>query len=100
LPVMGMLGFGLQKLTGPLRSRLPIVTSSIVIALGLATAFGRVGVTDMLPQNLADGSAGDRVQSVRTLSHEGFMCCPPFVRTLTGFIADNAARPDNQAGGL
>lgn len=42
LPVMSTLGFGLQRLAGPLRRTLPVVTASVVVAIGLLTIAGRL----------------------------------------------------------
>jgi sulfite exporter TauE/SafE len=43
LPVLMALGAGLQRLSGPLRRRLPALTMTVVLVMGLLTAFGRVG---------------------------------------------------------
>jgi sulfite exporter TauE/SafE len=42
LPIMLSLGVGLQRITGPLRARLPVVTAVVVVALGLLTIGGRL----------------------------------------------------------
>ena len=42
LPVMVTLGAGLQRLAGPLRRRLPLVTASAVVVIGLLTIAGRL----------------------------------------------------------
>ncbi len=41
LPLMASLGAGLAALTGPLRRRLPLVTSLLIVLVGLATLAGR-----------------------------------------------------------
>lgn len=43
LPVLVALGAGLQRLSGPLRRRLPAVTMGAVLVMGVLTAMGRVG---------------------------------------------------------
>jgi sulfite exporter TauE/SafE len=45
LPVMAALGLGLQRLSGPLRKSLPLVTASVVVAIGLLTIAGRLRPT-------------------------------------------------------
>ena len=42
LPVMATLGAGLQRLAGPARRHLPLVTASLVVAIGLFTIAGRL----------------------------------------------------------
>jgi uncharacterized protein len=42
LPVMATLGFGLQRLAGPVRRSLPLVTATVVVAIGLLTIAGRL----------------------------------------------------------
>jgi uncharacterized protein len=42
LPVMVSLGAGIQLLTAPLHARLPIITASVVVIVGLMTAMGRL----------------------------------------------------------
>lgn len=42
LPVMVTLGFTLQRLAGPFRRALPLVTASVVVAIGLLTIAGRL----------------------------------------------------------
>lgn len=42
LPVMASLGLGLQRLAGPLRARLPVVTAAAVVAIGLLSIAGRL----------------------------------------------------------
>lgn len=47
LPVMAALGLGLQRLAGPLRARLPLVTATAVVAIGLLTIAGRLRPVDV-----------------------------------------------------
>jgi sulfite exporter TauE/SafE len=42
LPVMVTLGAGLQRVAGPFRSRLPLVTASVVVVIGLLSITGRL----------------------------------------------------------
>ena len=50
LPVMATLGIGLQRLAGPLRRSLPLVTAVVVVVIGILTIAGRM-------QPLSAGSA-------------------------------------------
>lgn len=45
LPVMATFGFGLQRLAGPIRRSLPLITASVVVAIGLLTIAGRLRPT-------------------------------------------------------
>lgn len=42
LPLMTALGMGLQRVAGPLRRSLPLVTASVVVVIGLLTIAGRL----------------------------------------------------------
>lgn len=77
LPLMGSLGLGLQTLTGPLRRRLPAITSVIVVILGVFTAMGRVGVPTAIAMDLPDGPLREQVRAAAGLSHEDLPCCNP-----------------------
>jgi len=50
LPVMISLGVGLRALTGPLRKHVPLVTSVMVVVVGLATVFGRARLPAFAPE--------------------------------------------------
>lgn len=52
LPVMVSLGAGIQLLTAPLHARLPIITASAVVIVGLMTAMGRLQAPAMTRQTL------------------------------------------------
>ena len=56
LPVMVTLGAGLQRVAGPLRSRLPLVTASAVVVIGLLSITGR-----LRPPDSPAPSSGTRV---------------------------------------
>jgi hypothetical protein len=49
---MVTVGYGLQRLAGPLRARLPIVTAATVVVIGLFTIAGRL----QLPASLTSRS--------------------------------------------
>lgn len=48
LPAMLAVGYGLQRLTGPLRHRLPLVTAVAVMAIGALSILGRLRHTPAL----------------------------------------------------
>lgn len=54
LPVMVTFGLGLQRLAGPARRALPLVTASVVVAIGLLTITGRLRPT-LVPGPHASG---------------------------------------------
>lgn len=75
LPVLAAIGLGAQALAGPLRSRLPLLTSLLLMGVGLYTVLGRV----TLPA-LARPAAAVQVESVNgetvvTTRHELPECC-------------------------
>jgi hypothetical protein len=49
LPVMVALGLGAQRVLGPVRRRLPLVTAATLIVLGLLTVGGRIGGSAIAP---------------------------------------------------
>lgn len=57
LPVMALLGAGLQALTGAGRRWLPVATSVAVIVVGVATIFGRMGIPTEAMATLAQPSS-------------------------------------------
>jgi len=77
LPLMGLLGLGLNTLTGPLRQRLPAVTSIIVIALGLLTALGRVNIPTVVAPEVGLASLDERLQNATTMTQGDMLCCTP-----------------------
>lgn len=52
LPVMMSLGAGIQLLTGRLNARLPSITACAVVAVGVMTASGSLGVPEMTRRQL------------------------------------------------
>lgn len=71
LPIMIGLGVSLQSLTGALRRRLPLVTSLLIVIVGLFTVAGRL----TLPAFAATGAADASIERVNTLSNEPPPCC-------------------------
>ena len=49
VPVMASLGLGLQRAVGPLRRRLPVLTSAALVVIGLLTITGKFGAHGHAP---------------------------------------------------
>ncbi|MEP7345061.1 MAG: sulfite exporter TauE/SafE family protein [Gemmatimonadaceae bacterium] len=64
LPMMLAAGYGMQRLSGPLRSRLPMVTATAVVVMGLLSIAGKMHIE---PQALA--RAGASATTVPSASH-------------------------------
>lgn len=78
LPVMITVGAGLQALTGPLRSRLPLVTSLLVVVVGLMTVAGRVSLPSLMPDSTASAQptgVRESIERVRSLDAHDMPCC-------------------------
>jgi sulfite exporter TauE/SafE len=45
VPMMAAVGLGAQRLLGPFRRRLPLVTASVLVILGVLTVAGRLGTS-------------------------------------------------------
>jgi sulfite exporter TauE/SafE len=75
LPMMIGLGAGLRTLSGPLRKRLPMLTSLLLVAVGLGTLVGRAGktLTTVSPPNRV--SIQEVTERVRTLDATEAPCC-------------------------
>lgn len=71
LPVMIGLGVSLQSLTGALRARLPLVTSLLIVVVGLFTVAGRVSMPAFAARPAGDAS----IERVNTLGNELPPCC-------------------------
>ncbi|MCC6675833.1 MAG: sulfite exporter TauE/SafE family protein [Phycisphaerales bacterium] len=71
LPIMIGLGVSLQSLTGALRRRLPLVTSLLIVVVGLFTVAGRL----TLPAFAAHGAADASIERVNALNNELPPCC-------------------------
>lgn len=71
LPVMIGLGLSLQSLTGALRRRLPLVTSLLIVIVGLFTVAGRMTI----PAFAHAGSADASIDRVNSLGDELPPCC-------------------------
>jgi hypothetical protein len=69
------LGIGLQALTGPLRRRLPLITSLLLVVVGVGTLVGRLhlpsfGRGDALPTSLEQ-----LTRHVQKLDSKEAPCC-------------------------
>ncbi len=61
LPVMVSLGAGIQLLTGRLNAKLPIITAMAVIVVGVLTAMGGFGVSEITRESLGIDDSPDAV---------------------------------------
>jgi hypothetical protein len=77
LPVMLSLGAGLQALTGPLRARLPLITSLLLVAVGLYTLAGRLALPAFAGSAPAIASTTDAIDHVSRLDSDDAPCCKP-----------------------
>lgn len=77
LPVMVSLGAGIQLLTGPLHARLPLVTASAVVVVGVMTAMGRLHAPEMSRANLGLAPAGASAAVPSADGVECPLCDPP-----------------------
>lgn len=80
LPVLISLGVGLQHLTGSLRRHMPVMTSALLVVVGLYTVFGRMHVVIASPVALHGESsptadADCSVTRVNSLNSEEMPCC-------------------------
>jgi uncharacterized protein len=73
LPMMVALGTGLQAVAGPLRDRLPLVTSLVLVAVGVSTLLGRSAI--VLPAAHADLTGQSAVERVENLDASEAPCC-------------------------
>ena len=69
------LGAGLQALTGPLRRRLPVLTSLLVVGVGLATIFGRLSLPVAAAAPGGPDSMNHLVNRVKALDSSEMPCC-------------------------
>lgn len=74
LPMMVGLGVGLQALTGGLRKRLPVLTSFLIIAVGLWTVFGRLTMPVMAGE-VRPADAQSAIEHVKSLDSSEAPCC-------------------------
>ncbi len=80
MPVLALLGAGVQTLLGPLRKRLPLVTAMLVIGSGLMTLFGRVSLPSFVTPAMAASapeSAAEALERARQVDPHALPCCNP-----------------------
>ena len=73
LPVMVTLGAGIQALAGPLRARLPLATSLLLLFVGLATVFGRVALPPL--ERTTPATRTTLIEHVQSLHSSEMPCC-------------------------
>jgi hypothetical protein len=72
VPVLAVLGIGLQKLSAPLRRHVPAATALILVAVGVVTVFGRLTVPAYAA---SDADADASVERVDSLNEDLPPCC-------------------------
>ncbi|MFI4896579.1 MAG: sulfite exporter TauE/SafE family protein [Phycisphaerales bacterium JB059] len=80
MPILALLGAGVQTLLIPLRARLPSLTALLVIASGLFTLLGRATLPSFVTTDMAaaaPASVGESLQRVRQISPHDLPCCNP-----------------------
>lgn len=78
LPVMISLGIGVQRLSGALRSRLPLLTSLLIVAVGLYTIAGRMTLPAMAlstDDETVPTTTAEAIEHVKSLDTEKLPCC-------------------------
>ena len=75
LPMMLSLGVGVQALTGPLRRRLPLITSLLLVGVGMNTLFGRLTMPAMGAPNPPPASLEQLTRHVNQLDSTEAPCC-------------------------
>ena len=78
LPVMISLGIGVQRLSGALRSRLPLLTSLLIVAVGLYTIAGRLTLPAMAlstDDETVPTTTAEAIEHVKSLDTEKLPCC-------------------------
>ena len=71
LPIMAALGVGLAALAGPLRRRLPLATTCLIMVVGFYTLFARISVP------AGDGPALSASSDAPSLAASGHSHCQP-----------------------
>lgn len=89
LPVMVSLGAGIQLLTGPLHSKLPVITAGAVVVVGLMTAMGRL----QAPAMTRDTLKIDETSPTVPVPGEAF--CPLCETAEPGQFESSPAVPDS-----
>lgn len=75
LPMLITLGAGVQALTGPLRARLPVLTSLLLVGVGVATVAGRVRMPAMSGALSSPVDRTKLVEHVRSFDSSEMPCC-------------------------
>lgn len=76
VPVLSLVGISVQTLTGVVGQRLPLVTSLIIIALGLYTAYGRLTIpAEAFERHVVERGATTAEERVEAALQEEPPCC-------------------------
>jgi sulfite exporter TauE/SafE len=75
LPMMVGLGIGIQRLAGPLRRHVPVLTSLALVGVGLYTIGVRLAVPAQAGVAVAPADTAEAATRVRSLRAEEMPCC-------------------------
>lgn len=76
LPVLIGVGLGVQTLSGALRARLPLMTSLLIVMVGVWTVLGRMTMPVLaMPQQAATHDTHAAIEQVQSLNSEEMPCC-------------------------
>ena len=74
LPALSAIGLGVQKLSAPFARRLPFVTASAIVAVGIYTVAARAHIT-IRPHEVAHASPDSLAKQVRAIDQYTLPCC-------------------------
>lgn len=80
MPVLALLGAGLQTMLAPLRKRMPAITALLIIITGLVSLAGRVNLPVFVTPAMAGNAPADAVEAldrVRSTNPHELPCCNP-----------------------
>jgi sulfite exporter TauE/SafE len=76
VPVLSLVGVSVQTLTGVVGQRLPLVTSLVIIVLGLYTAYGRLTIpAEAFERRTVDQNAATAEERVESALQQEPPCC-------------------------
>jgi sulfite exporter TauE/SafE len=75
VPILAGLGIGAQALAGPLRARLPVLTSVLLVGVGIYTVFGRLTLPALAKPEAAVRVVSDAGEERLEVSRDLPPCC-------------------------
>jgi uncharacterized protein len=86
LPVMSLVGVGIRRLSAPLAAKLPALTASAIIVVGMYTIVVRAQV--ILPRMDVAGTRdpSELIQEVKSIDHSALPCCVKPAETQRGAL--------------